>query len=209
MKTVNIHEAKTQLSKLIEEASKGEAFVIAKAGKPVVKVTALGSPTGTQIRRLGFMTGQISVPDDFDRMGKEEIERIFGGGGAWNCCWIRIFFCGQPVNPSDFQKARTLIDDPNNELLFSTASLWEVAIKRGLGREDFKVDARLLRRGLLDSGYRELAIISDHVVATESLPPIHKDPFDRVLVAQATVEGVTLLTIDSLVAQYPGPIKTV
>jgi len=80
IKTVNIHEAKTQLSKLIEEASKGEAFVIAKAGKPVVKVTALGAPAGTQIRRLGFMTGQISVPDDFDRMGEEEIERIFGGG---------------------------------------------------------------------------------------------------------------------------------
>ncbi len=80
MKTVNIHEAKTQLSKLIEEASKGEAFVIAKAGKPVVRVTALSAPTGAQIRRLGFMEGQISVPDDFDRMGKEEIERIFGGG---------------------------------------------------------------------------------------------------------------------------------
>ena len=80
MKTVNIHEAKTQLSKLIEQASKGESFVIAKAGKPVVKVTALSSPTGAQVRRLGFMTGQISVPDDFDRMGKEEIERIFGGG---------------------------------------------------------------------------------------------------------------------------------
>ncbi len=77
---MNIHEAKTQLSKLIEEASKGEAFVIAKAGKPVVKVTALSAPTGAQVRRLGFMTGQISVPDDFDRMGKEEIERIFGGG---------------------------------------------------------------------------------------------------------------------------------
>jgi len=107
------------------------------------------------------------------------------------------------------KQARTLIDNPDNELLFSAASLWEVAIKRGLGREDFKVDARLLRRGLLDNGYSELPIISDHVVATESLPPIHKDPFDRVLVAQATVEGVTLLTIDSLVAQYPGPIKTV
>lgn len=80
MKTVNIHEAKTQLSKLIEEASKGEAFVIAKAGKPVVKVTALSAPTCAQIRRLGFMEGQVSVPDDFDRMGKEEIERIFGGG---------------------------------------------------------------------------------------------------------------------------------
>jgi prevent-host-death family protein len=79
MKTVNIHEAKTHLSKLIEEASKGESFVIAKAGKPVVKVTALGAPTGAQVRRLGFLAGQISVPDDFDRMGKEEIERIFGG----------------------------------------------------------------------------------------------------------------------------------
>ena len=80
MKTVNIHQAKTQLSKLIEQASKGESFVIAKAGKPVVKVTALSTPTDAQVRRLGFMAGQISVPDDFDRMGKEEIERIFGGG---------------------------------------------------------------------------------------------------------------------------------
>ena len=80
MKTVNIHAAKTQLSRLIEEASKGEAFIIARAGKPVVKVTALSAPTGAQVRRLGFMAGQISVPDDFDRMGKEEIERIFGGG---------------------------------------------------------------------------------------------------------------------------------
>ena len=80
MKTVNIHQAKTQLSKLIQEASKGEAFIIAKAGKPVVRVTALNSPTGAQVRRLGFMVGQIAVPDDFDRMGKKEIERIFGGG---------------------------------------------------------------------------------------------------------------------------------
>jgi prevent-host-death family protein len=86
MKTVNIHQAKTQLSKLIEQASKGEPFIIAKAGKPVVRVTALSAPTAAQVRRLGFMAGQISVPDDFDRMGQEEIERIFGeetlGGGA-------------------------------------------------------------------------------------------------------------------------------
>lgn len=106
-------------------------------------------------------------------------------------------------------EARSLLDNPDNELLFSAASLWEVAIKRGLGRRDFKVDARLLRRGLLDNGYSELPIVSDHVVAIESLPTLHKDPFDRVLVAQATVEGITLLTIDSLVAQYPGPIRTV
>ena len=107
------------------------------------------------------------------------------------------------------KQARALIDNPDNDLLFSAASLWEVAIKRGLGRDDFKVDARLLRRGLLDNGYSELPIISDHVVAIDSLPPIHKDPFDRILVAQATVEGVTLLTIDSLVSQYPGPIRAV
>src|SRR6202051_1710757 len=105
--------------------------------------------------------------------------------------------------------ARRLIDSPDHELFFSAASLWEVAIKRGMGREDFKVDARLLRRGLLDNGYRELPIISDHVVATDSLPLMHKDPFDRILVAQATVEGVTLLTIGSLVSQYPAsPIRT-
>ena len=106
-------------------------------------------------------------------------------------------------------EARSFIDNPDNELLFSAASLWEVVIKRGLGREDFKVDVRVLRRGLLDNGYSELPIVSGHVVAIESLPTIHKDPFDRVLVAQATVEGITLLTVDSLVAQYPGPIRTV
>jgi PIN domain nuclease of toxin-antitoxin system len=102
---------------------------------------------------------------------------------------------------------RTLLEDRDNELLFSAASLWEVVIKSGLGRRDFRVEARLLRRGLLDNGYSELPIVSDHVVATESLPPIHKDPFDRVLVAQATVEGITLLTNDRVVAQYPGPIR--
>ena len=85
----------------------------------------------------------------------------------------------------------------------------EVVIKRGLGREDLKVDPRLLRRGRLDNGYSELPVVSDHVVAIDSIPRIHKDPFDRVLVAQAIVEGITLLTTDSLLAQYPGPIRTV
>ena len=102
---------------------------------------------------------------------------------------------------------RTLLEDLDNELLFSVASLWEVAIKSGLGRKDFRVEARLLRRGLLDNGYSELPIVSDHVVAIDSLPPIHKDPFDRILVAQAAVEGITLLTNDPVVAQYPGPIR--
>jgi prevent-host-death family protein len=80
MKTVNIHEAKTNLSKLIDKASKGESFVIAKAGKPVVKVMALETPLAAAVRRIGFMSGQISVPDDFDLMGQDDIERMFGGG---------------------------------------------------------------------------------------------------------------------------------
>jgi PIN domain nuclease of toxin-antitoxin system len=120
---------------------------------------------------------------------------------------LLLWAAGEPRRLS--KPARRLIDNPDNQLLFSAASLWEVAIKRRLDREDFKVDARLLRRGLLDNGYTELPIISDHVVATESLPLLHRDPFDRILVAQATVEGVTLLTIDSLVSQYAGPIRTV
>jgi prevent-host-death family protein len=79
MRTVNIHEAKTQLSRLVDQAAKGEPFVIAKAGRPLVKVVALDAPSQSQVRRLGFMTGRIAVPDDFDRMGSAEIARLFGG----------------------------------------------------------------------------------------------------------------------------------
>ena len=104
---------------------------------------------------------------------------------------------------------RKLLSDTDNELLFSAASLWEIAIKHSLGRDDFVVDARVLRRGLLDNGYAELSIRSEHAVAIDSLPPIHKDPFDRLLVAQATVEGITLLTSDPYVARYPGPVRKV
>jgi PIN domain nuclease of toxin-antitoxin system len=120
---------------------------------------------------------------------------------------VLLWAAGQPDRLS--ATALRLIDAPANELLFSAASLWEVAIKRGLGRSDLQADPRLLRRGLLDNGYNELPILSDHVVAIESLPLIHKDPFDRLLVAQATVEGITLLTSDAVVAQYPGPVQMV
>ena len=105
--------------------------------------------------------------------------------------------------------ARSLISSPDNELIFSAASLWEIAIKQGLGKDDFEVDARVLRRNLLDNGYNELPVVGDHAVAIRSLPLIHKDPFDRILVAQATVEGITLLTADPIVARYPGPIRKV
>lgn len=106
-------------------------------------------------------------------------------------------------------KAVALMTNPEHELLFSAASMWEIAIKNGLGRADFKVNARLLRRGLLDNDYTELAITSAHAVFVEGLPLIHRDPFDRILIAQATVEGITLLTADATVAKYPGAIEFV
>lgn len=120
---------------------------------------------------------------------------------------LLLWAAGEPTRLSP--GARVLIESPDNELFFSAASLWEIAIKRGLGRADFQADPRLLRRGLLDNGYSELPIVSEHVVAIESLPPVHKDPFDRILIAQATIEGITLLTADSLVAQYGGPVRAV
>ena len=105
--------------------------------------------------------------------------------------------------------ARSLLEDPQKEPIFSSASLWEVAIKHALGRGDFRVDARRLRRGLLDNGYSELPITSAHAVALDSLPRIHKDPFDRILIAQSMVEGIALLTADPLIAQYPAPVRMV
>lgn len=106
-------------------------------------------------------------------------------------------------------EAVALIEDQDNQLIYSAVSLWEIAIKNGLGRPDFQVDPRLLRRGLLDNGYDELPMTGDHAAAIGNLPSLHADPFDRMLVAQSMVEGILLLTSDSIVARYPGPIKKV
>jgi PIN domain nuclease of toxin-antitoxin system len=106
-------------------------------------------------------------------------------------------------------EARTLIEDAANTLLFSAASLWEVAIKAGLGRDDFRADAGVLRRGLVENGWQELPVTGAHAAAVALLPPIHRDPFDRMLVAQAQVEGVTLVTGDPVVGRYPGAVRVV
>jgi PIN domain nuclease of toxin-antitoxin system len=105
--------------------------------------------------------------------------------------------------------AQSVLENANNELIFSAVSLWEIAIKTARGREDFRVDAGLLRRDLFDNGYAELAMTGAHAAALTSLPPFHKDPFDRMLVAQAMIEGMTLVTSDPAVAKYPGPIRLV
>ncbi|MBV9566873.1 MAG: type II toxin-antitoxin system VapC family toxin [Hyphomicrobiales bacterium] len=106
-------------------------------------------------------------------------------------------------------RARTLIENRDNILAFSVASLWEIAIKSGLNHPSFEVNARALRRGLIDSGFQELPILSEHTVAIDDLPPIHKDPFDRILISQAKVEGITLLTNDRIVGRYGRPARMV
>ena len=105
--------------------------------------------------------------------------------------------------------ARALIGEPDNALTFSSVSLWEVAIKAERGRDDFRIDVSSLRRSLFDNEYAELSMTGAHAVALGSLPPIHRDPFDRMLVAQAMIEGMTLVTSDPAVAKYRGPIRLV
>jgi PIN domain nuclease of toxin-antitoxin system len=118
---------------------------------------------------------------------------------------LLLWAAGQPKRLP--RQARALIESRANTLFFSAANLWEVVIKSRLGREDFKADARVLRRALLDHDYSELSIASEHVMALEGLPPLHRDPFDRILIAQAVVEGITLLTADEKLARYPAPVR--
>jgi PIN domain nuclease of toxin-antitoxin system len=120
---------------------------------------------------------------------------------------VLLWAAGQPKRLPT--AARRLLTDVRHELWFSAASLWEVTIKAQLGRADFVVAPRVLRRGLLENGYRELAVTSEHAVQVEGLPDLHRDPFDRLLVAQAQCEGITLITSDAVVARYPGPIRKI
>lgn len=120
---------------------------------------------------------------------------------------VLLWAAGAPDRlPAD---VRTLLEDRTTEPIFSAASLWEVAIKSGLGRSDFRVDPRLLRRELPEHGYAELAVTGAHAVAVDLLPPLHRDPFDRILIVQAQIEGIVLLTADAAVARYPGPIRAI
>lgn len=113
---------------------------------------------------------------------------------------ILLWAAGQPENLSD--AARTMLLDPRNTLFFSAASIWEIVIKRGIGRDDFKVDPYRLRKMLVVNGYTELSITAEHVLRVDPLPMFHKDPFDRLLVAQARSEAMQLLTVDSAIIQY-------
>ena len=113
---------------------------------------------------------------------------------------VILWAAGQPEKL--LEPARSLLTMPENTLFFSAASIWEIVIKRGLGREDFKVDPDRLRKMLVSNGYTELPITAEHALRIETLPLLHKDPFDRLLIAQARVEGMQLLTVDAAILQY-------
>ena len=100
-----------------------------------------------------------------------------------------------------------LLEDPMNTPVFSVASLWELVIKRGLDRPDFQLEPPVLRRALLEAGWRELLVETHHVLAVGQLPGLHRDPLDRLLLAQAQADGLLLITADQQLAQYPGPVR--
>jgi PIN domain nuclease of toxin-antitoxin system len=120
---------------------------------------------------------------------------------------LLLWVAGEPRRLS--KKARALVEDPAHQLYFSPASLWEIVIKNSLGRADFVVDPDVLRRALEDNGYRELPILATHVLRAGTLEMRHKDPFDRLLIAQALSEGITLITADKLLARYEAPVRLV
>lgn len=120
---------------------------------------------------------------------------------------LLLWAAGDPGRLSS--EARALLERGDAILAFSSASIWEIQIKLGLGREDFQVDVRALRRGLIANGYREIQVASEHALELERIPPLHRDPFDRILVCQARVESCTLLTSDEAVASYGPPVRRV
>lgn len=120
---------------------------------------------------------------------------------------LLLWAAGAPERMS--ARARRLLLATDSVLVFSSASLWEISIKRTLGRADFNVDPRRLWRMLLVNGYTELTVSSEHAIQVNDLPPLHKDPFDRILIAQARVEGIVLLTVDKVVAKYGEGVRKV
>ena len=113
---------------------------------------------------------------------------------------VMLWVAGAPERLSE--SARDILTSTSNSLFFSAASIWEIVIKLGLGREDFKVDPHRLRKMMVTHGYTELSVNAEHALKVDSLPPLHKDPFDRLLLAQARTEGMHLLTADARIAQY-------
>jgi prevent-host-death family protein len=199
--TVNLHEAKTHLSRLVDQAAQGREFIIAKAGKPPVRVVPLQAVPAQ--RTLGFLAGQGVILDDVKAAFAADIQAMFDGcrwpfQPASSSMWLldthlvlRWAFEPDRLSP----RAGKLLRSRDKPIAFSLATIWEVAIETSLGRPGFSVDPSRLRLALLAECFNELPIQPAHVVRVATLPWRHRDPFDRLLVAQAAEEGLTLLLL--------------
>lgn len=229
MKTVNMHEAQTHLSRLVEAATRGEPFVIARAGKPLVEVRAIGArrharaaalrlPQGPD--RVGRRGGPAARPGDPGRVRGQHRPRPLSRAvprrrrGPGRTLRVRLLL--------DTHLIVCAADDPARvprrvrdgiaaaeRLVFSVVTLWEVAIKVARGRSGIRTDPGTLRRGLLANGYEELPVLAPQALAVLGLPALHSDPFDRMLVAQARAENLILLTADRALAACGPPVHLV
>jgi len=250
MVEISLNEAQSQLTTLADKTVAGESFVVTKEGIPVVALKTYEEPK--KCRRIGFMKGRMTVPDDFDTMMADEIEEMFYGkdstplfpDNGWPLREIdpnHPFMKGWIPMPEENihvlidraieelkkkrmkilldtniligsalanlpPKIRRFIEDDSYTFLFSPISIMEVVIKSRKNLPDFIVDPLSFYDELLEVGYEELPVISRHSLMVGSLPFLHKDPFDRLLLAQATCEGISFLTTDKILAKYNGVV---
>ena len=198
MRTVNIHAAKTQLSRLVDAAVAGEEIIIARSGKPVARLGPLAGPR--QQRRLGILAGKLRVPEDFDASLPDELADSFEGRRC-ACCSTPMCCYGHEPHRLDAD-TRATIKSGETDVLFRAASIWQIAVKAPLGRPDFAFDPAEIARSALDTGFAELPIRANAAAFVGRLPGLHRDLFDRVLVAQAIVEPATLYTADRQLMPY-------
>ena len=202
-KIVNMHEAKSNLSRLVEEVEAGEDVVLARAGKPVVRLVALRP---ARRRRLGRWKGKVTMADDFDAPLPRKLwplGRRVAEGAVRVLLDTHALIWALERSPKLSKVARGVIEDGSNEILVSAASAWEIAINKALGRLEVPDD---LIEAVDEAGFVRRPLGFAEAKRLESLPPHHDDPFDRMLVAHALEEGAAIVTRDRQIARYQVPI---
>jgi prevent-host-death family protein len=197
-RSINLYEAKTNLSQLVERAAAGEEIIIAKAGRPLARLVAFHQRR--EVRKPGLLKGEIRIAPDFDAPLPADIERGLRGGKLRLLLDTHAFLWWLEDSPSLSAQARAAISDASTEIFVSAATAWEIAIKHALGRLVFPI-ARI-EEIVAEAGFVPLPVLMAHAVAAGALPQIHQDPFDRMLVAQAQKEGLTIMTDDRKIPHY-------
>ena len=209
MRTVDIDEARQDLARLVDSAAGGEGFIIAKEGKPLVKIVPLDAPPARKVKRGSASSrGKSRFRMISTRCPRTRSRRSFTATNETVARHPPAAVGGGAINPALIAGA-TADYRPGQRIVVQRGKHLGDRDQAGAGARRFPDNPRLLRRSLLDHEYREFTITGEHAAAIANLPPLHRDPFDRMLVAQSIVEGVILLTADPVVAQYPAPVQKV